>query len=177
MTIINMECPNCGGRIKVNGNQNSCICPFCDSQLTIDDGKFHIVDEAKIMEIQFEQQKYLDAKQKEIDRKNRQDAWRHKFRFWCLMQPVLLLITYVFGYIYRNFSFKLFQYIALIGLSVYLGIIFIGPVYLAITRPDADYEINSPPLIKNKLLFWLIVFLSSAFLNSLAINIIFPILP
>ena len=177
MKIISMNCPHCGGTVKITDVQNSCICPYCDSALTIDDGKFHIVDEAKIMELQFEQQKYLDAKQKEIDRKNRLDAWRQKFRFWCLMQPACLFISYVIGYFNRNFSFKLFQYIALIGLSVYLGIIFIGPVYLAITRPDADYEINNPPLIKNKLLFWLIVFLSSFFLNTQTAGIISAILP
>ena len=65
MKIVSMNCPHCGGTVKITDDQKSCICPFCDSALTIDDGKFHIVDEAKIKEIDFEQQKYQDEQQKE----------------------------------------------------------------------------------------------------------------
>jgi hypothetical protein len=81
-----MNCPHCGGTVKITDDQKSCICPFCDSALTIDDGKFHIVDEAKIKEIDFEQQKYQDEQQKEVKRKERREAWRKKCKQWVLIE-------------------------------------------------------------------------------------------
>lgn len=157
MKIVSMNCPHCGGTVRITDDQNSCICPFCDSALTIDDGKFHIVDEAKIKEIDFEQQKYQDEQQKEEKRKERREAWRKKCKQWVLIEFAAFFIASIIGFIYGAVSSNVLLYLAMPFASVYaLGII-AGPIYLAITRPDADYEKNNPPFIKSKLLFCIVL--------------------
>lgn len=157
MKIVSMNCPHCGGTVKITDDQKSCICPFCDSALTIDDGKFHIVDEAKIKEIDFEQQKYQDEQQKEEKRKERREAWRKKCKQWVLIELASYFIASIIGFIYEAFSSKVFLYLAMPFASIYAIGMFVGPIYLAITRPDVDYEKNNPPFIKNKLLFCILL--------------------
>lgn len=168
MKIVSMNCPHCGGTVKITADQNSCICPYCDSALTIDDGKFHIVDEAKIMEIELEKQKYQHELLKEEGRKERREAWRKKCRQWVLIEIVLFLIACIVRFALGAYSSNVLLYIGLISLGgCFLGIV-AGPIYLAITRPDADYEKNNPPLIKNKLLFCIALMFAGIFVTEFA---------
>ena len=158
MKVVNLRCPNCGTDIKVTENQNSCICPSCESSLMIDDGKFHIVDEAKIKEIAFEKQKYEDERQNAVERKERREAWRKKVKLWTLMEFATSVIGYFFWFVSKKTSFHLFENIGYAIIVVCLIGMFAGPIYLSITRPDVDYEANNPPLIKSKVLFGLLLF-------------------
>ena len=159
MKVISLNCPNCGIDIKVNDNQNSCICPACGSSLMIDDGKFHIVDEARIKEIDFEKQKYEDGQKEAEKRKQRREKWKGKCKKWTIMEIVAFGIASIIGFIYQAFPQKALLYLAYPFAMVYaVGLLF-GPIYLAITRPDADYESNNPPLIKSKWVFGLVLFI------------------
>lgn len=164
MKIVSMNCPNCGGTVKITDDQRSCICPFCDSVLSIDDGKIHIVDEAKIKEIEFEQQKYQDELQKEEKRKERRELWKKKCKLWVLIEFVLpFFITFVVKLSHRFFSSKILIDMGSTGICIcYFGMI-AGSIYLGIVRPDDDYEQNKPPLIKSKILLCVALVLAGAF--------------
>lgn len=157
MKIVSMNCPNCGGTVKITDDQNSCICPYCDSALTIDDGKFHIVDEAKIKEIEFEKQKYQDELLKEEKRKERRELWLKKCKQWVLIEIASLLIGRLIISIYYAKSLNLFRYLAVPFITIFVVGFLGGPIYLAITRPDADYGKNNPPFIKSKWLFCIVL--------------------
>ena len=166
MKVISQNCPNCGGQVKVTDNQNSCICPYCDSALFIDDGKLHIVDDAKVMEISFEQQKYQDEQQNKIERKQRREAWKKKCKNWVLIELAILSITVIAVLIIGLLSLinKTFlDYALKIAVPFLLAFIIgllVGPIYISITRPDAAYEPDEPPLIKNKVLFCIAIYLA-----------------
>lgn len=168
MKIISMNCPHCGGTVKITDVQNSCICPYCDSALTIDDGKFHIVDEAKIKEIELEMQKYQHELIKEEGRKERREAWRKKCRQWVLIEIVFFFIGSVIRFIYRAFSLNILLNMGVASFMIcFMGVI-AGPIYLAITRPDVDYEKSNPPIIKNKLLFCIALMFAGIFVAEFA---------
>ena len=66
-------------------------------------------------------------------------------------------VASIIGFIYEAFSSKVFLYLAMPFATIYAIGMFVGPIYLAITRPDVDYEKNNPPFIKNKLLFCILL--------------------
>ena len=176
MKIVSMKCPNCGGTVKITDNQNACICPYCDSALTIDDGKFHIVDEAKIKEIEFEKQKYQDRQKKEGERKERREAWRKKCRQWVLIELVLFLITFILAFIFRRYFSYILLYIGMSTFVLYgIGVI-AGPIYLAITRPDVDYDKDNPPAIKSKWWFGIVLFFAAYFITAIAFGTVLAML-
>lgn len=174
MKVISQHCPNCGGQIKITNNQNSCICPFCDSALYIDDGNFHIVDDAKIMEISFEQQKYQDEQQKKLERKDRREAWKKKCKYWVLIELaifgsafIVILIMTLLSIINQELVKYAFTVILPFMIAFAIGLL-VGPVYLTITRPDAAYEPDEPPMIKNKILFCIAIYFAEYIAYALA---------
>lgn len=47
MKIENIKCPNCGGTLEVTAGVKLMTCPYCNSDVHIDDGVQHIqVDNA-----------------------------------------------------------------------------------------------------------------------------------
>ena len=166
MKIVSMNCPNCGGAVKITDDQNSCICPFCDSALTIDDGKVHIVDEAKIKEIEFEQQKYQNGLKKEEKRKERRESWMKKCMQWVLIEITSFFIVRLLNFISYAKSLSMLRYIAVPFITIFVVGFLGGPVYLASTRPDVDYEKNNPPFIKSKFLFCIVLILVEFFVLS-----------
>lgn len=166
MKIVSMNCPNCGGTVKITDDQNSCICPYCDSALTIDDGKFHIVDEAKIKEIEFEKQKYQDELLREEKRKERRESWKKKLKQWVLIEMASFFIVRLINSISHAKSLNILRYMAVPFIMIFVVGFLGGPVYLAFIRPDVDYERNNPPYIKSKLLFCIVLMLIEFFVFS-----------
>ena len=65
MKAYNINCPNCGGNINLEKDVQRCFCPYCGSQVLIDDGvqrsEISYRDEAKILELQLQEQARLRA--------------------------------------------------------------------------------------------------------------------
>ena len=52
MKLIEAKCYNCGASIQVEEDRKICFCSYCGTRYMVDDGTIHIIDEAKIREVQ-----------------------------------------------------------------------------------------------------------------------------
>ena len=78
MNLVELECPNCHGKLKAYSDYKYVICNFCDTQFLLDDGvnrtEFiqHTIDEAKIKEAEIKKEIELEKIRNEASQ-NRQD--------------------------------------------------------------------------------------------------------
>ena len=93
-------CPNCGAKVELqqNGKVPS-YCIYCGSQLlTEEDTQYiHIVDEAKLAEVQLrERELELNQQGAVIDNKTKLQyelkIWRQKVAFWCSVVTALVMV-------------------------------------------------------------------------------------
>ena len=93
MKAYNINCPNCGGNINLEKDVQRCFCPYCGSKVLIDDGvqrsEISYRDEAKILELQLQEQARLRAVEAERQRRIAEEKEEKKQR---LKFPVALLV-------------------------------------------------------------------------------------
>ena len=116
MNLKKLECPFCGGDISINQNVSSCFCPYCGRQFAVDDGvkrieiykteTIHYRDEARIKELDYQEQERLRQKEKELfyaelllSIKKRQKLWWLGVVLWII---VFLGLTVIFGHLVES---------------------------------------------------------------------------
>ena len=105
MELKSLNCPNCGAVVKIPDGVERFLCPYCHSQIQIDDGKITIdlnaninlnhqyTDVAKMRELELREEE-------RIRREERQLAKERKER----LQPVICILVIVLGIIIYIFS-------------------------------------------------------------------------
>ena len=97
------NCPNCGAKVELqeNGKVPS-YCIYCGSQLLQEEDRqyVHIVDEARLAEVQLrERELEMNRQGAVIDNKTKLQyelkIWRQKAAFWCSIATALLMIGFL----------------------------------------------------------------------------------
>lgn len=74
MKTVSLKCENCGATLEVDDNRESCFCLYCGSKILIpkDETVHRIVDEARLKEIEYLQNRLEYLQNKEAQ--DKQDA-------------------------------------------------------------------------------------------------------
>ncbi len=79
MKAYTINCPSCGANVNLEKDVPRCFCPYCGTQIIVDDGvqRSEVVyrDEAKILELQLQEQARLRAIKEE---QRRQKEFKQK---------------------------------------------------------------------------------------------------
>jgi len=96
-------CPNCGAKVELqqNGKVPS-YCIYCGSQLLQEEDRqyVHIVDEARLAEVQLrERELELNRQGTVIDNKTKLQyevkIWKQKVAFWCSVATALMMVGFL----------------------------------------------------------------------------------
>lgn len=86
MKIVDIKCPGCGAELHISGDRMECFCEYCGSKILLDDEAVRTVtvirDEAKLRELQVEEERIKEAKEKleEYKRLNKELRSKRKTR-------------------------------------------------------------------------------------------------
>lgn len=110
MKAYTINCPSCGANVNLEKDVPRCFCPYCGTQIIVDDGvqRSEVVyrDEAKILELQLQEQARLRAIEEETKRKaeeeNSKKRQNHRFLiavftyfFISLLSGIIIRIYYM----------------------------------------------------------------------------------
>lgn len=133
-TVSSLNCPNCGGKIQLTAGTKSAYCPYCGSNLAIDNGEItmhvynHTYDEAELRRIELEEE---HRRQDRFDREQRERAaaeesrrleseYASRKRKWRIALILSLVLVVVFVAVYDNVPQPIHDAIAIAGGSLVL---------------------------------------------------------
>ena len=82
MKVVDIKCPGCGAELHISGDRTECFCEYCGSKILLDDEAVKNVtvirDEAKLRELQLEEERIKEAKEKLEEYKRLNEELRSK---------------------------------------------------------------------------------------------------
>ncbi len=131
MKLTTLKCPNCSGNIQLDHASDTCFCPYCGAQISIDDETIRVEitykDEAKIRELEYEEAERKRLRDEFAERSRRRAVAertikRNKIKFWiflCVFYFVLFLAIYILSVFQLRRFADLLYFIASLGTIVF----------------------------------------------------------
>ncbi len=130
MKLIQLDCPQCGAKLEVDSDRQFVFCQYCGNKILIDDEitrseVVHIYrDEAKIRELELQEQARLREEEKIKELKRQQLAWEEGkkaawTRYWLIIAGVFI-VNLILCILLKSSTFFGFAYI----LSIFIPIFF-----------------------------------------------------
>lgn len=116
MKAYNINCPNCGASVNLEKDVPRCFCPYCGTQIIVDDGvqRSEVVyrDEAKILELQLQEQVRLREEQERLRsveaEEKRQEALKQKrqkrIKRFIIVTAIFCIICFVMGMLHLKYE-------------------------------------------------------------------------
>ena len=96
MELTAINCPNCGGKVHIEEGRTLIYCSYCGTQIHIDDGTIridmtqHYVDEARMRELELQEQQRIREEQAKLEQEKRIEAELAKEKIWCKKWLIIL---------------------------------------------------------------------------------------
>lgn len=132
MDIVSLKCPSCGGDLKMSVGSPLGFCPFCNTQVCVDE----VVDDMKMIRMQ----KELDH---ETSIAKRETEYRLKKRKWDISHGISMLVIGVLTFI--AFFFAATEICVGLGAMAFIFLIIAAmsiPLFFAGTYPLYNSEMQ-----------------------------------
>lgn len=110
MELFQLVCPGCGADISLGKETVDCFCPYCGKKFKFDDGVQHFEhtinyrDEARLKELEIEEQEKRKNEQRRLKEERRKEAERlrelHIKRRWVIVLGVWFGVTVAILFLY-----------------------------------------------------------------------------
>lgn len=125
MELMALNCSACGGNIQIEAGRKSCFCPYCGTQLFMDDGSkvitYRTVDEARIQED--ETNRILKLKEYEQEKQKNKLSNRIEW-YMLIVWAVSIFIFIVLGVVTDDIGYQIILIIDIVlGVKVIHSVI------------------------------------------------------